>query len=520
MKLLIPKTELCICLLIWTIANIYALYMLLKSQTEILEADKNIYSLDDLQPGWKLFSRYKDVSDIEWSSWKYYIKISWFYIIIQFLVSELFRRYSPSFLKQWYILSSLTFVCTCLGWKQMIIILIQPVIYATVICLGGKKISIWLVSIFLLLSYNSLKYKNFFWTFLEHRELQDEEVYLILFCMAWVELRCISFSIDFIENKEKNRIKPEDCINFLSYVLYLPVLYMGPIILYEEFERSYKVQNTDIYLRLLRFLPDIFIFLIYSVFLDFSFHFIYFYAIQNDIELVRKMSSIALCGGGLWMGLEFYLKYVITYGTTGSFAMLDNIDAPPTPRCIARIHVYSQMWRHFDVGLYRFLVKYIYKPCFVLSSEYINLPKIAYKLLASLGTFLFIFMWHGMVWHILMWSFLNYVGILMEHVGKIVSKSDKYAWFKENVLKTETMEARLTAILCAPLLGLSAISNFYLFAGSSVGNLFFEYLFQIPTLVNCVIVCSSLYCCCYVSMALENVPSRQLIFHNFYKKHL
>ncbi|CAH4031206.1 unnamed protein product [Pieris brassicae] len=229
MKLLNSKTELCICLLIWTIANIYALYMLIKSQTEILEADKNVYlSLDDLQPGWKLFSRYKDVSDIEWS-----------------------------------------------------------------ICL------------------------------------------------------------------------------------------------------------------------------------DFSFHFIYFYAIQNDIELVRKMSSIALCGGGLWMGLEFYFKYVISYGTTGSFAMLDNIEAPPTPRCIARIHIYSQMWRHFDVGLYRFLVKYIYKPSYVLSSEYINLPKIAYKLLASLGTFLFIFMWHGMVWHILMWSFLNYVGILMEHVAKIISESDK-----------------------------------------------------------------------------------------------
>lgn len=69
---------------------------------------------------------------------------------------------------------------------------------------------------------------------------------------------------------------------------------------------------------------------------------------------------MALCGGGLWMGLEFYLKYVISYGTSAAFAMLDNIEAPPTPRCIARIHVYSQMWRHFDVGLYRFLVKYVF----------------------------------------------------------------------------------------------------------------------------------------------------------------
>lgn len=153
-------------------------------------------------------------------------------------------------------------------------------------------------------------------------------------------------------------------------------------------------------------------------------------------------------------------------------------------------------------------------------SESIQFPKIAYKLLASLGTFLFIYMWHGMVWHIFMWSTLNYIGILLEHTGKIVSKHDKYIWFKKNILKTEAMEVRLIAALCAPLLGLSAISNFYLFGGSHVGNLFFEYLFQMPSLMNCFILWSSLYSCCHVSMAIEDVPSRQLIFHNCFKNKL
>lgn len=260
-----------------------------------MESDKILYqSLDDLQPGWKLFSRFRDISDIEWSSWKYYIQISWFYILIQFIMSELFRRYIPSFIKQWYILSSLTFVATCLGYKQMIIVLIQPVIYSTLINLGGKKISIWLISILLLLSYNSLKYKNFFWTFLDHKNLQDEEVYLILFCMAWIELRCISFSIDYIE-KEKDGMKIQDLINFLSYVLYLPVLYMGPIILYEEFEKSYKVRNNSIYPRVIKFVPDAFLFLIYSVCLDTSFHFIYFYAMQNNIEVCKVVEFCICC---------------------------------------------------------------------------------------------------------------------------------------------------------------------------------------------------------------------------------
>lgn len=75
------------------------------------------------------------------------------------------------------------------------------------------------------------------------------------------------------------------------------------------------------------------------------------------LQLLRKLPPIALSGGGLWMGLEFHVKYVIIYGVASAFTALDNIETPPNPRCIARIHVYSQMWRYFDVGLYRFLIK-------------------------------------------------------------------------------------------------------------------------------------------------------------------
>ncbi|XP_045497981.1 protein-cysteine N-palmitoyltransferase Rasp [Colias croceus] len=511
MKNKINSTELFLCFSIWISANIFSLYMLVKSQTEILELDSNlIYSLNDLQPGWNILARFKDVSDVEWSSWKYFLQTSWYYLIITFFVSELVRQYCPHLLKSWYILSSILFVSTYLGFKHMIIIIIQPIVYATVILLGGKKASIWVISLILLLSYNSLKYKFFFWRFLDHRDLQDEEVYLILFCMAWIELRCISYSIDFMDNKEKTSMTTKDFIDMLCYVLYLPLLYTGPIVIYEEFNKSFHGQNKRLHTKLSRFLPDAVIFLLYTVFLDFSFHYVYFYAMQADMELIRKLPTIALCGGGLWMGLEFHMKYVISYGTAASFARLDNIEPPPTPRCIARIHVYSQMWRHFDVGLYRFLVKYIYRPSFDILKKYLNLPNIICKLLASLETFIFIFMWHGIVWHIFMWTILNYTGITLEHFGKLISKHERYIWFKRVILRTEAMEARFIAILCTPLLALSAISNFYLFAGNDVGSLFFE-CFSQPSTLNSIILCVSLYSCCHVSMALEDVPSRTFL---------
>lgn len=76
-----------------------------------------------------------------------------------------------------------------------------------------------------------------------------------------------------------------------------------------------------------------------------------------NFQLIRTFSVLALAGGGLWMGIQFHIKYVVAYGMCGALAKLDNIDSPPTPRCIARIHVYSDMWRYFDVGLYQFLFK-------------------------------------------------------------------------------------------------------------------------------------------------------------------
>ena len=49
------------------------------------------------------------------------------------------------------------------------------------------------------------------------------------------------------------------------------------------------------------------------------------------------------------------------YGWSCFLAKMDGVDAPPHPKCIGRIHLYSDMWRHFDNGLYLFMQKYIYR---------------------------------------------------------------------------------------------------------------------------------------------------------------
>ncbi|CAB3256558.1 unnamed protein product [Arctia plantaginis] len=275
----------------------------------------------------------------------------------------------------------------------------------------------------------------------------DEEVFVMLYAVAWVEIRCITFCLDYVDKVEKLEFAENEkyvelsaskqFVNMFSYVLYLPVLFVGPIIDYEAFENSFHVQNQNLRDRLKRFIWNMALYAIYTLLLEFAFHYIYFIAMQSNLKVITLLPSSALCGGGLWMGLEFHLKYVISYGTTTSFARLDNIDPPPTPRCIARIHVYSQMWRYFDVGLYRFLFKYIYTPVYNTIKYYVTMNKMIYKLISSLVTFMFIFTWHG----------------------------------------------------------------------TDIGNLYFG-LFKSPSLYNCAMAYIALYCCCHVAIALKNVPSR------------
>lgn len=251
-----------------------------------------LYYSGELQPGWRFLSRLQDVSDIEWTSWKYYFRISWLYLLIQFFVSEIIRRTQIWLLKYWYTVSSVVFILTYMGYRQLIIILAQPILYVSVILLGGKKTSVWMMSIMLLIAYNSLKYKSFFWNYLDREDLNDEEVYLVLYTIAWIQLRCISYAIHYIDKEEKSEKSHENSpsivetlVNMFSYVLYAPLLYIGPIILYEDFDKSFSANNEKLTLRIRRFIYDMLIFTSYTFMLDCAFHYMYFLAMHNDIEV-------------------------------------------------------------------------------------------------------------------------------------------------------------------------------------------------------------------------------------------
>lgn len=163
------------------------------------------------------------------------------------------------------------------------------------------------------------------------------------------------------------------------------------------------------------------------------------------------------------MGQYFHIKYVVQYGLSTALAAFDGVTVPRLPRCIGRVHLYSDMWKYFDPGLYTFLKMFIYVP-----SRKMGLN----KFLASFLCFGFVYLWHGTELYILIWAGLNFVGVTLETASATLytTKLNNFECFRGT-------KRRLKNILAAPLLAMSAVSNFYFFAGKEVGDLFVQRLF-------------------------------------------
>lgn len=79
-------------------------------------------------------------------------------------------------------------------------------------------------------------------------QLNKHESFLFEVSMAWLNAKCLSFSIDRIRSvnqiktKTNSRIRIKDVILIMSYCLYFPAFYTGPIYQYNNF-----VNNVSYY---------------------------------------------------------------------------------------------------------------------------------------------------------------------------------------------------------------------------------------------------------------------------------
>lgn len=177
--------------------------------------------------------------------------------------------------------------------------------------------------------------------------------------------------------------------------------------------------------------------------------------------MAHAVNRWALYGFGIAIGQFFCVKYIIAYGLGAAIAQFERINAPERPKCVARIQVYSNMWRFFDQGLHEFLLLYIYRG---ICKGYSSIAK---KLFASITTFSFIYLWHGYYKFILIWAILNFFCLQAERVGKQFAETTIYR--KACITIGTQWTYRMNAFFGSQLLILSVLSNIMFIGGEEVG---------------------------------------------------
>lgn len=360
---------------------------------------------------------------------------------------------------------------------------------------------VWAVSISYILLLNTYPLNDLKdWIFPDQTS-QMYEGYLTAVLMAWINARCVSYCLDRIWGRVQREEGVISGLVMLSaYCFYLPLGIMGPLVTSKKFKDSFDKEPSSLSFRF--FFDAIYGILRYFLWLcvtDISTYVTFQQAFTclYQPHIVNHLSLWALCGMGYAMGQFFHLKYVVMYGISSHIARTDGMEAPGHPACIGRVHLYSDMWRYFDSGLYEFMREYIYLPIIT------NLPSsLIYKLFGSAVCFSFVFVWHGTLEFILIWSLLNFLGISLEGTARAVATTQGYKRIEDKL--SPPMVRRLHAVLASPLLVMSSLSNFYFFAGTPVGHIFVRRVLLESWPVGMPTLLAFFYCCCQTSIEVKN----------------
>lgn len=258
-------------------------------------------------------------------------------------------------------------------------------------------------------------------------------------------------------------------LDVIAYTLYIPTVFFGPILIFSRYQAMQQQREhpnfPSLRDRLSTFGATVLIRLAAAyALLELLAHAFYVNALHANLQLVESMPLPALYAYGYAMGMRFYLKYVFVYGWSLALCRLQGMPAVPAgPRCIGRVHQYSDMWKWFDAGLYEFLFRYIYAA--LCAPDALPLRKLA----ASSATFAFVFVFHGTHDYVLVWSALNYACIVLEMVARWACKEEAK---RQRLRWSVRWQRRAVAVMGAQLLLLAILANFFFFGGLRVGWIF------------------------------------------------
>lgn len=455
-------------ILLWTAGwifgvgySIYHVYLASKRYWRYL-------SVHDFEPGFFAASR-KDVSDNEWTIFSENLVRSTPWLILHFIGTQCFQRSQQNMIPIFHASLPLLYLTRILEIRPVILLLAQPLAVFIVAEITQLSIAVWGIAVGIIVMNDAYGIGDFkAWAFEDSTWFIK---YLTHVTMFWVNSRCVSFCLDHIWKEvpvEAGESRFWKFVKMVAFCFYIPNGIGGPLINYKDYYEGIYGTPKAWTISRIKELALLFVrYMFWYACVELWLHFLYVSALRHETKLLSLMDLWTLAGIGYSIGQFFMMKYVFFYGITRPFMKADGIDPPDHPKCIGRIHLYSDMWRYFDAGLHKFMHRYIYMPVMGKKSGVLN------QLFAATVCFSFIYVWHGIMPNVLKWSVLNYIGIVTETAGRTLWKNEMYQKMEKSLLGPRGRR-RLHAVAAAPLYLLSIISNMYFLIGLEAGDIFLK----------------------------------------------
>ncbi|XP_066538109.1 protein-cysteine N-palmitoyltransferase HHAT isoform X2 [Hoplias malabaricus] len=469
----LPRWEMAIYWFLSFASHLYSFYQLhIFSKAHEKSLDREV----QLDKGFLIWGFRKDPTDFEWSFWCEWAWQSLIWSLIgHAVVSRVFGVYLPQYRKAFLTFYGMLAAWWLLGLRGMAVLMLHLSVSLAFAQLHNPAVS-WGCTLLML---STLHIKSL-------QDIQrdwydsDERYYLLLFSSAVCSLRCVSFSLELCWNPLLVRHPTHHCshlqfrnirtfimqlYNLTAYCFYHPLFYNGPIITYKDFNQ--QMEQPLCRVSLMWMLSRILRVFVWWCLAELMIHLMYMHAIQNNETYLNILPPWALGGLALAMVQFFYVKYLVLFGAVSVLVTLDGLEPPPLPRCVSIMYSFRAMWRYFDVGLYRWLIRYLYVP---LGGSHRGLFQ---KLLSTAVAFSFVCFWHGCHDYLQCWALLNWAGVLVENAIALFLSSPP---LHDTIVRflSPQMQRRGLAFVSAFSTALLILSNLVFLGGIHVGRVYWK----------------------------------------------
>ncbi|XP_003371800.1 MBOAT family protein [Trichinella spiralis] len=408
-SLRLPAFEVVSSFIIWFAHVAYAWYLIGIESALYGGEEINQFSFVD---GWSIIGRIRDNTNFEWNVWMTMLPYYVLALVLHRLSGCLLELLDCNVQKALFISSLLWPALNCIayGWFPVAVGLVYGFTLFITTRIVTSLVALWAISLLFFGTLFSDVYSQF----------GQPDYYVFCVYITYKLLQFISYFSYQIESAKVGGFKKSFFITLRDgclYAFYMPystVLFVT----YRNFlvqcvKRSNGNSWRSIVLVGIRVV-------FWTLFCEIVLHIFYMNAMIVDVDFLKHTRLDVLCALVLTAGQFFHAKYVAMFGLFALFAKLDGMEPHWKPVCIARVALYSVMWRSFDHGLYTFLRDHIFKP--IANNTSIPLNPITKRFLAIGITFLFVWIFHGQSVSLAWWALLNLVEILLEAVASVIDR--------------------------------------------------------------------------------------------------